>query len=117
MEQAYIYMIRCEDRSIYTGIAADLKKRLSQHYHQEKECAKYTKSHKMQKLELVFTADDLRIAAKLEYRLKQLTRAQKELLITDPLQLHVLTKNILKDYAFHPFSREEIEEVNQAVCI
>ena len=28
----YIYMLRCEDNSIYTGIAKDLEHRLNEHF-------------------------------------------------------------------------------------
>lgn len=117
MKKAYIYMIRCEDSSLYTGIAADLEKRLKQHYHRQKGCAKYTKAHRMQKVEAVFTAADLQIAAKLEYRIKRLSRAQKEHLIVAPSRVYELTGHKLDDYTFGTFSEQEIENINQAVCI
>jgi len=40
----YIYMLRCEDNSIYTGIAKDLEHRLNEHFTKDEKCAKYTKS-------------------------------------------------------------------------
>ena len=40
----YIYMLRCRDGSFYTGIAADIEKRLRQHASGGAACAKYTLS-------------------------------------------------------------------------
>ena len=39
----YIYMLRCRDGSFYTGIAADIEKRLRQHASGGAACAKYTR--------------------------------------------------------------------------
>ena len=36
----YTYMLRCSDGSIYTGVAADLEKRMKVHFSQDEECAK-----------------------------------------------------------------------------
>ena len=41
----YIYMLRCRDGSFYTGIAADIEKRLRQHASGGAACAKYTRAH------------------------------------------------------------------------
>lgn len=40
---AYIYMVRCQDESLYTGIAHDVGKRMREHYYKKKTGAKYTK--------------------------------------------------------------------------
>ena len=59
----YIYMLRCEDNTIYTGITKNLEKRMEEHFEQDEKCAKYTKSHKAQKLEAVWKADDRPLAS------------------------------------------------------
>ena len=33
-------MLRCEDNSIYTGIAKDLEKRINEHFSKDEKCAK-----------------------------------------------------------------------------
>ena len=43
----YLYMLRCEDGSIYTGTAKDYLKRYEEHL--SGKGAKYTKSHKVKK--------------------------------------------------------------------
>ena len=78
----YIYMLRCEDNTIYTGITKNLEKRMEEHFEQDEKCAKYTKSHKAKKLEAVWKADDRPLASKLEYHIKKsLTKKEKEMLI------------------------------------
>lgn len=77
----YTYMLRCEDNSIYTGITTDVKRRMEEHFNKELKCAKYTKSHKPKKLECVWESENKILASKLEYRIKRLTKMQKEELI------------------------------------
>ena len=72
----YTYMIRCADNSIYTGMTNDLEKRLGKHI--TGNGAKYTKSHKAEKIEIAWKSKDKSLACKLEYQLKQLTKSQKE---------------------------------------
>ncbi len=77
----YTYMLRCEDNSIYTGIAVDIDKRMAEHFSGNNKCAKYTLRHKPVKLECFWTSENRSLASKLEYRIKTLTKEQKEELI------------------------------------
>lgn len=77
----YIYMLRCEDNSIYTGITTDLERRMEEHFNKEKQCAKYTYYHNAQKLENAWITENRSMASKLEYHIKHLTKQQKEELI------------------------------------
>lgn len=81
---AYIYMVRCTDNSLYTGIAKDVARRMQEHYYKKKNGAKYTKSRQIQSLEMVWETEKWSDAAKLEIRIKHLTRPQKEALILQP---------------------------------
>lgn len=100
----YIYMVRCEDRSLYTGIARDLKRRIQQHYYRKKPGAKYTRSHQVCSLEMVWEAENWSDAAKLEYRVKRLGKSQKEALIVHPERVNRLPSLRLeeKNYLPHP---------------
>ena len=51
----YLYMLRCENGSIYTGTAKDYLKRYEEHLNGKG--AKYTKTHKVIKIERVFLCD------------------------------------------------------------
>ena len=66
----YVYMLRCEDNSIYTGIAKDLEKRINEHFSKDEKCAKYTKSHQAKRLEASWQTEDKKLASKLEYAIK-----------------------------------------------
>ena len=76
----YTYMIRCEDGSIYTGMTNNLEKRFNEH--QTGRGAKYTKSHKVEKVETAWRSKDKSLACKLEYQLKQLPKLSKESIIS-----------------------------------
>ena len=76
----YIYMLRCEDNSIYTGITVDIEHRMKEHF-SKRNCAKYTYTHTAKKLEAVWKTQNRVLASKLEYRIKRLTKAKKEGLI------------------------------------
>lgn len=76
----YIYIIRCEDNSLYTGITTDIKRRFEEHSTKSVKGAKYTHTHSVLKIERVWETDTRQNASKLEYRLKRLKKEQKELL-------------------------------------
>ena len=77
----YTYMLRCEDNSIYTGITSDVKRRMQEHFNKDKKCAKYTLTHSAKKLESVWKSENRILASKLEYRIKHLSKIEKEKLI------------------------------------
>lgn len=71
----YVYMLRCGDGSLYTGITTDVEHRLA--VHRSGKGAKYTRSHLP--VELVYTeeCEDHSIALKRELAIKALTREEK----------------------------------------
>ena len=73
----YLYMLRCEDGSIYTGTAKDYLKRYEEHL--SGKGAKYTKSHKVKKIERVFLCENRSIACILESEIKKLIKNKKML--------------------------------------
>ncbi len=79
----YIYMLRCVDNSIYTGITTDLNRRMHEHFGKCEKCAKYTRTHDAKKVEKVWNTDNKKHASKLEYHIKKLTKDKKELIILD----------------------------------
>ena len=75
----YLYILRCKDGSLYTGITTDVEKRLEAH--QSGKGAKYTRGRGP--LALVYKEDcgDHSEALKRELEVKALTRAEKLKLI------------------------------------
>ena len=95
----YIYMLRCKDNSIYTGITTDLQRRIEEHITKGKKCAKYTMRHTAVKLEQAWQTETRVNASKLEYRIKHLNKTQKENIILNPENIKMLEGKInLKDF-------------------
>jgi len=75
-----VYILKCKDGTLYTGVTNDLENRLFQHNHGVLG-AKYTRARRPVKLQYQETCDDKVKAMKREYVIKQLTRHEKLLLI------------------------------------
>ena len=79
----YTYMLRCTDNSIYTGIATDVERRFREHLKKDEKSAKYTRTHTALKIEAVWQSESRAAASRLEYRIKKLSKEQKEALISE----------------------------------
>lgn len=80
MERTWkLYMLRCRDGSLYTGITTDVQKRFAAH--KAGKGAKYTRGRAP--LELVYSEEcgDHSVALKRELEIKGLTREEKMKLI------------------------------------
>ena len=86
-KEAYVYMLRCRDGSLYTGITTDLNRRLAEHLSGGKEAAKYTRSHPPSHLAAAFAVSGLKEAARFEYAIKRLDKKKKEELVKNPRRI------------------------------
>lgn len=75
---AFVYMVRCTGGTLYTGWTTDPAARLRAH--RSGKGAKYTRAHGAAALAYVERCADKPAALRREYALKQLPKAQKELL-------------------------------------
>jgi len=75
----FVYMVRCADGTLYTGLARDPDDRLR--VHNSGKGAKYTRSRLPVSLVYVEPCESLSAALKRERQLKPLSRAKKEALI------------------------------------
>jgi len=71
----YVYMLRCGDGTLYTGITDDVEKRLAAH--RVGKGAKYTRGRGPLELAYVEEQPDKPTALRREYEIKQLTRQEK----------------------------------------
>ncbi len=76
-----VYIVECADGSLYTGVAADIERRLSQHNGERAGGSRYTRSRRPVVLRWSESAPDRSAAQRREAQLKKLTRAQKLKLI------------------------------------
>lgn len=78
----FVYMLLCEDNSIYTGVAKNVEERFEVHLNGVKTGgAKYTSSHKPVKILYKKEFETKSLAMKEEYRIKHLKRDEKLKLI------------------------------------
>ena len=75
-----VYILRCGDGSLYTGIAKDLEKRIETH--RKGAGSKYVRARLP--VEVVYTEKykDRSSATKREYKIKALSRKEKQILIS-----------------------------------
>ena len=76
----FVYMLRCADYSLYTGITTDLERRLKEH-NAVKSVTRYTRARQPVSLVYHEVVSSRTLACKREAQIKKLTRAQKEILI------------------------------------
>lgn len=72
-----VYVVRCADNSLYTGIATDVMRRFAEHQAQGSKTARYLRGRAPLTLIFHCPAGDRSAALKLEYRIKQLAKADK----------------------------------------
>lgn len=77
----YVYMVRCADSTLYTGIAKDVVKRVGEHNNNNASAAKYTRARRPVRLVYQEACASHSHAARREYEIKQLSRVQKEALL------------------------------------
>lgn len=81
MSAWFVYMLRCADQSLYTGVATDLAARLAKH--NAGKAAKYTRGRLPVKLVYQESAQDRSRALQREHTIKRLSRAAKLRLIAN----------------------------------
>ena len=79
MADAWVYLLRCRDGSLYTGWTIDLERRLARH--RAGTASRYTASRLPVELELALPMPDRAAARREEARIKRLSRAAKLALV------------------------------------
>jgi len=80
-EPWFVYIVRCSDNSLYTGIAMDVNRRINEHNKDDKTGAKYTRARRPVNLVYQEKVASRSEAATREAVIKKLTRKEKEVLI------------------------------------
>ena len=78
----FVYILKCSDETLYTGITTDLKRRVDEHNNSDKG-AKYTKLRRPVELVHSEASEDRSSASKREYEIKKMSRVKKMELIDD----------------------------------
>lgn len=89
----FLYIIRCKDNSLYTGITTDINRRFLQH--KEGKGAKYTRAKGVLKIESIFSFENRSLASKEEIRIKKLSKNKKEeIILSNPYLYNEFDKKI-----------------------
>jgi len=75
MADAWVYILRCADGSLYTGWTVDVERRLAAHM--SGAASRYTRSRLPVELAASFAMSDAGAARREEARIKRLSRAEK----------------------------------------
>ena len=76
----YVYILKCSDNSLYTGITVDIERRVGEH-NTSKKGAKYTRSRRPVQMVYYETHLDRSSASKRESAIKKLSRSEKLILL------------------------------------
>ncbi|MCL2481650.1 MAG: GIY-YIG nuclease family protein [Spirochaetaceae bacterium] len=78
----YVYILQCCDKTLYTGITIELKRRLEEHNSSDKKGARYTRTRRPVKLVYYEIAESRGEAMKRERAIKKMEKSSKIRLIT-----------------------------------
>lgn len=77
----YVYMVRCHDESLYTGITVDPARRIEEH--NGANGAKYTRSRQPVELVYLEKVSNRSEASKREWSIKRMSRQKKQSLYAE----------------------------------
>ena len=72
----FIYILKCKDDTLYTGICTDILRRVDEHNNSDKG-AKYTRNRRPVKLVYSEESESRSSASKREYEIKKFSRTKK----------------------------------------
>jgi putative endonuclease len=81
MNDWFVYIVRCADDSLYTGITKDVDRRIQEHNAGDKLAAKYTRARLPVVLVHQEVCESRSTATKREIEIKQLSRKGKKVLL------------------------------------
>ena len=78
MADWFVYMVRCSNNALYTGITTDVERRAAEHRARTRKAARYIRFSTSVELAYQVRLGTRSLAARAEYRIKQLAKADKE---------------------------------------
>lgn len=76
-----LYLLRCSDNSLYTGITRDLNRRLKEHNDNDRLASAYTRARRPVTLVYEESHTNRSAASKREAEIKKMTKVEKETLV------------------------------------
>jgi len=84
-----VYLVRCRDGSLYTGIATDVRRRLAQHQ-AGSNGSKYLRGRGPLTLVCQRRVGDRSVASRIEYCIKHLPKCEKEKIVRKPERIDII---------------------------
>ena len=92
MSDWYVYLIRCRDGSLYTGISTNVGRRFTEHQGKGNTGSKYLKGKGPLTLVFEKKVGSKSLALKVESKIKKLPKAKKERLIGVPVYMEDIVR-------------------------
>jgi putative endonuclease len=94
MSDWYIYMVRCQDGSLYTGISTNVGRRFTEHQGKGETGSKYLKGKGPLSLVFEKKVGSKNLALKVEGKIKKMPKAKKERLISVPVYIEDIVRQV-----------------------
>ena len=114
----YVYIIKCKNGALYTGITTNVLRRFAEHNGKGGRGAKYTRSAKPESFEALWGCETRSDASRLEAHIKKLKREEKLRLIggNEPEALPFFFERLATDKA-HLISYTKERRINKNMKI
>ena len=77
MKPWYVYILQCQDGSLYTGVTIDVERRLHEHNFDNRLAAKYTRARRPVELIYQVSFNSRSAACRHEHEIKTMKKRQK----------------------------------------
>jgi putative endonuclease len=96
MEIWFLYLIRCKDGSLYTGITTDVKRRFNEHQEGGRKGSKYLRGKAPLEQVLKRKIGSKSLALKVEHIVKRMTKTEKEMFVSGKINMKHINKQLTK---------------------
>lgn len=90
MSEWSVYMLRCKNGALYTGICTDVSRRVGEHMSGGSKAARYTRQFAPIQLVYDSTVGSISLALKVEKRIKKLPKYKKEFIVMQAFSYQAL---------------------------
>ena len=87
MNNWFLYLIRCKNGKLYTGITTDVERRFEEHESSDKKGSKYLRGKAPLKLVMKKKIGNKSMALRIEAKVKKLSKIKKELLVDGKIKI------------------------------
>ncbi len=87
MKTWFLYLIRCKNNSLYTGITTDVMRRFKEHQGNDRKGSKYLRGKAPLKLVLKKKIGNKSLTSKVEAKVKKLPKDKKEMFVKGKIRI------------------------------